>query len=137
MLDTDDGITEYDIKFCDGTYEYEYEINAVTGKVISAEKEKSDCNHHNDNASGTGNGNGTGAGNGSTESIITASKAKSIALSDAGLKASEVSFIKVERDSDDGITVYEVEFVKGNVEYEYEINAKTGKIISRDKEIDD
>ncbi|HCE34134.1 MAG TPA: peptidase, partial [Clostridiales bacterium] len=44
----------------------------------------------------------------------------------------------IELDFDDGIYVYEVEFVSGGYEYEYEIDAKTGRILNFEKEpIDD
>ena len=33
--------------------------------------------------------------------------------------------------------LYEIEFKAGNKEYQYEINAVTGKIVERDIEIDD
>lgn len=75
----------------------------------------------------------TGSGSGSS-GLIGTSKAKNIALSNAGVSASAASFTKVELDYDDGIHVYEIEFISGDYEYEYEINANTGKIVSYDKE---
>ncbi len=39
-LDIENGVKVYDVEFYFGGYEYEYEINAVTGKVIKAEKER-------------------------------------------------------------------------------------------------
>ena len=65
---------------------------------------------------------------------ITAANAKAIALKNAGLKASQVYGMHVEKDYDDGRYVYEVEFKRGNYEYSYEIHATTGRIL--DKEID-
>lgn len=65
---------------------------------------------------------------------ITKSKAKSIALNHAGVSAANADFIRVELDYDDGIKVYEIEFDAGDFEYEYEINAKSGKIRDYDKE---
>ena len=38
--------------------------------------------------------------------------------------------MQVKLDRDDGQLVYDVEFYAGNTEYDYEINATTGKIIS-------
>ena len=64
-------------------------------------------------------------------------KAKEIALKHAGLKKSEVTKLKAERDRDDGIVKYEVEFEKGRMEYDYEINAETGKILKAEKDYDD
>jgi len=43
----------------------------------------------------------------------------------------------VELDTDDGVQVYEIEFKVGNVEYDYEINAISGAIISSKSEVDD
>lgn len=68
-------------------------------------------------------------------STISAERAKQIALSHAGVGGA--SFIKVELDTDDGVQVYEIEFKVGNVEYEYDINAISGEIISSKSEVDD
>ena len=43
----------------------------------------------------------------------------------------------MELDTDDGVAVYEIEFKVGNVEYEYDINAISGEIISSKSEVDD
>ena len=66
---------------------------------------------------------------------ISADRAKQIALSHAGV--SGASFTKVELDTDDGVRVYEIEFKVGNVEYDYDIDASSGAIISSSSEIDD
>lgn len=68
---------------------------------------------------------------------ISEEKAKKIALDHAGLKESEVKHLFVELDHDDGILRYEIDFRQGKYEYDYEIDAKTGKILSYDKDIDD
>lgn len=68
---------------------------------------------------------------------ISEEKAKSIALEHAGFKESEVKFLHVELDYDDGVLRYEVDFRQGNYEYDYDIDANTGKILSYDKDIDD
>lgn len=64
--------------------------------------------------------------------LITRAEAKNIALKDAGLKASQVWDLEVEKD--DGR--WEVNFETSNYEYEYEIS-KYGKILYRDKEWND
>ena len=66
---------------------------------------------------------------------ISADRAKQIALSHAGV--SGASFTKVELDTDDGVRVYEIEFKVGNVEYDYDIDAASGAILSSSSEIDD
>ena len=65
---------------------------------------------------------------------IGVEKAKSIALKDAGV--SGATFVKAKLDTEDGVKVYDVEFYKGNVEYDYEIDAITGKILEKDRDIE-
>ena len=67
---------------------------------------------------------------------ITIEEAKSIALKHSNLDESQVSFIRSEYDFDNGIEKYEIEFYYNNNKYEYEINAKTGDIISYDYDIE-
>lgn len=71
------------------------------------------------------------------ESYIGKQEAKNIALKNAGTTESKAKELKVEFDVENGVTIYEVEFTLGNTEYDYEINAKTGDIIKKEKEIDD
>lgn len=68
----------------------------------------------------------------SSSNYISADKAKSIALQDANISASNATFLKAHLDMDDGIYVYEIEFVSGQWEYDYEIHATTGAILDRD-----
>lgn len=60
---------------------------------------------------------------------IGAQKAKEIALSHAKLSGQKVTFTKANIDYDDGVAVYEVEFYHNGMEYDYEINATTGKVV--------
>ncbi len=70
--------------------------------------------------------------NEATANISTA-KAGTIALDHAKLTQSKVRGFECKLDRENGITVYEVEFYYGGYEYEYEINATSGKIISVEK----
>lgn len=117
----DDGLPVYEIEFFTVSLIYEYEINGYTGAVLSKKTELIE--------SGSGNG-----GNTST-AYISVDEAKNIALSHAGFSLSEVTFSKTKLERDDGIMIYEIEFYKGRVEYEYEINALTGDIIEFDTEM--
>ena len=67
-------------------------------------------------------------------SIITAEDAKAIALSHAGLTAEQADLVRSFIEADDGILLYEVEILVGSTEYDYEINAVTGEILSFEKE---
>jgi len=67
---------------------------------------------------------------------IGAAKAKTIALNNAGVSASSVSELEVEKDKENGVVVYEVSFKYNGYEYDYVINASTGKIIEKEVERD-
>ena len=68
---------------------------------------------------------------------ISEDEAKTIALSDAGVKESDLTNIRITQDQDDGVSVYDVEFYIGNKEYDYEIDASNGTIRSQDTDIED
>ena len=68
------------------------------------------------------------------DEFITAEAAKQIALDHAGVAASDAIFDRTERDYDNGVWHYEVEFRVGRSEYEYDIDAVTGNILSFDKD---
>lgn len=71
-----------------------------------------------------------------TADYITEAEAKSIALKDAGVKESAAVFLTVRLDWDDGRPEYEVEFYSGQTEYDYEIHAVTGAILSSDRDLE-
>lgn len=72
-----------------------------------------------------------------TTGFIGEEKAKKIALEKAGLTTSDVIFDRVELDRDDRVVRYEVEFRQGRVEYDAEIKADDGTILSWEKDLDD
>ena len=112
-----------------GSTEYDYEINAETGEILSFDKDIENFSIPKKNNTSSGSSQTTPSSN-----YIGVDKAKSIALKDAGLSASSVTFTKAKLDREDGVRVYEIEFYTSTKEYEYEINAKTGKI--RDKDVE-
>ena len=67
---------------------------------------------------------------------ISADRAKQIALNDAGVKESAAVFLRANLDWDDGRMKYEVEFYSGNTEYDYDIDAVTGAILSSDRDLE-
>ena len=119
-LDYEDGRRVYEIEFYSGNTEYDYEILASNGKIISYDKDIENYKIPKKNTS--------------SSTYIGKAKAKSIALKDAGVSASSATFTKTKLDYEDGIRVYEIEFYTNSAEYEYEINAKTGKIRDMDVE---
>lgn len=119
-LGYEDGRRVYEIEFYSGNTEYDYEILASNGKIISYDKDIENYKIPRKNTS--------------SSTYIGKAKAKSIALKDAGVSASSAAFTKTKLDYEDGIRVYEIEFYTNSAEYEYEINAKTGKIRDMDVE---
>ncbi|MCD8016574.1 MAG: PepSY domain-containing protein, partial [Oscillospiraceae bacterium] len=69
-----------------------------------------------------------------TGTAITVEEAKSAALTHAGLTAGKVTFVKQKLDYEDGRQVYDIEFYNTTTreEYDYEIDAATGEIVSFD-----
>ena len=68
---------------------------------------------------------------------LTEEQAFAIALEHAGLTEEQLDFSNVHLDRDDGRWVYEIEFREGRTEYEYAVNASSGKIVDYDKDWDD
>lgn len=75
-----------------------------------------------------------GCGPGNPDNQIDASEAEAIALEHAGFTADDVTALRSEYDTDDGIAKYEVQFNQVNWEYDYNIDAETGSILSFDKD---
>lgn len=121
--DWDDGRYVYDVEFFTSDYkEYDYEIDANTGAVLSFDY---DADHY------------TRPSQPSTGTTISAETAKSKALAHAGLSASQVTFVRATLDWDDGRSVYDVEFYTSDYkEYDYEIDANTGAVLSFDYDAD-
>ena len=67
------------------------------------------------------------------ESKISLEQALSIALNDAGFNKQDVMLIKQEQELENNILEYDVEFIKGNIKYEYTIN-QDGNIIQKEQE---
>ena len=78
-----------------------------------------------------------GGSHGESDNVGSEEAALAIALEHAGVTLDQLSWYEICLDFDDGIWVYEVEFVVGNTEYEYEINAITGEIIKFETEFED
>lgn len=69
-----------------------------------------------------------------SEPMLTAGEAQAIALEDAGFTADQVTRLRTEPELHDRVPHYDVEFHEGRWEYEYEIHAETGEILSFDKD---
>lgn len=113
----------------------------ASGKKASGKKKSKknavDNNRH--HISTDNETNNTSTGKTPTVSEVAASrhyismdKAKSITLKDAGFRPSFVTFEKALLKKDDGKIIYEIEFFTSTYEYEYEVDAYNGAILSKD-----
>jgi uncharacterized membrane protein YkoI len=125
--DVDDSRSEYEVEFRDGDWEYEYSVDAETGAILEADRDYEPPRVFAPEAP---------APEVNAPKRLSAQEAKDIALAEAGLSADAVSRLKAEFDIDDGIAQWEVEFRSGGWEYEYEINADSGAVISWEKDRD-
>ena len=133
----------YEVELHTAWGEFEYLVDAYTGKVISGQKDlPSTVSARNDTVkpsqpvSPPAQSSQPAQPSGTAQDIGYA-KAKSIALNHAGVSENEAYDMDIELDDEDGILVYEVEFKSGNMEYDYEINAATGAILKHESELDD
>ena len=127
-LEYDDGRPEcYEVEFMANNTRYEYKIALTSATVLES--------YGGSGSSGQSTGQ-SGSGSSTSSTDIGAEKAKSIALNHAGVSASQTTELKVERDTDDGVLEYEVEFKAGGKEYEYTIHGGTGQILKYESDWD-
>ncbi len=131
-LEREDGIMIYSIEFKTATHEYEYEINAESGKVLKAEKEMLDKDDAHEVIATTAEATAP-----KPTEYIGREKALEAAYAHAGVKAADTFKNECELEREDGIMVYSIEFETATHEYEYEINAENGKVLKAEKEKQD
>ena len=144
-FDIDDGKEQYDVEFWVGNTEYDYEINAVTGQIISYDIDTENAPPQTAAPAATTSAEVTAAPSEVTASTTAAAQqgyigeeaAKAAALKHAGLSENNVYGIRVKFDIDDGRAKYEVEFRSESTEYDYEIDAVTGNVLSFEKDVND
>ena len=126
----DESPAHYEVELQTAWGEFEYLVDAYTGKVLSGQKDLLATAPVGDETAKSSAPSGTVQG-------IGYAKAKSIALNHAGLSENQAYDMEIELDDEDGTLVYEVEFKSGNMEYDYEIDAATGAIFKHEAELDD
>ena len=124
----------YEVELHTAWGEFEYLVDAYTGKVLSGQKDLlAAASASNETAKPA---NQRPAPSGAAQDIGYA-KAKSIALNHAGVSDSKAYDMDIELDDEDGKLVYEVEFKSGNMEYDYEIDAASGAVLKHEAERED
>ncbi len=138
-MEMDDGRTKYEVEFYAGNMEYDYDIDALTGAIISFDQ---DCEANYMAAAPaavpvTPKAAAPAApqAQAATTGAVTKDQALQIALNHAGLTKNDIMFSNVRKDYDDGMEIWEVEFHQGFYEYNYDIAVANGQIV--DFDIDD
>lgn len=128
--DWDDGRLSYEVEFLtEEGKEYDYEIAAADGRVLSYDY---DAEAYGDRE--RSRKQDRGAASVAKEDLISRDEARKKALDHAKLSADDVEFVLIESDWDDGRLVYEGKFYYDRMEYEFEMDASTGKILEFDVE---
>ncbi|MBQ8752787.1 MAG: PepSY domain-containing protein, partial [Clostridia bacterium] len=150
-MDYENGRMVYEVEFAVMGVEYDYAIDALTGAVVKKETDTDDEDDRRPATTTTGKPSSTTTAGKPTSTTtagkptsttaagsaaITAEQAKAAALAHAGVKAADIRDYGCELDREDGVLVYDIEFSAGDWEYEYRIDATTGKVLEgeRDKE---
>lgn len=121
--DYENGNMIYDVEFDYNNIEYDYEVDAVSGKILESEIENKnkDSNNNNNNSN----------------TYLSKDKIKEIALKKANV--SKYYDYDIEFKFKGGTPIYEVEFETDSAEYDIKINAKNGNIIKyevKNKKVD-
>lgn len=76
----------------------------------------------------------TSIGTSDTSAYISKEEAADIALADAAVSRENAAGLQVEFDCEDGTLIYEVEFSASGTSFEYDIDARSGKVVSSETE---
>ena len=128
-LDSDDEVRHYDVSFVSQGMEYDYEIKASDGTILEKDREAVETHSSSQNVSLPAESSTM-----TDSDFISIDEAKSIALQVSGVDASNAVFTEAELNVDDGVHIYEIEFISGDMEYSFEINAMTGSVAEWEKE---
>lgn len=119
-LELEDGIWQYDVEFRQDNMEYDYDIDAMTGEILSFDHEAEYFHQAADSAANS--------------EQITEEMARQIALDYAGVDEKDAQYMESELDRDDGREVYEVEWHVGQTEFSCDVDAVTGEVLSFEKD---
>lgn len=129
--DWDDGRARYEVEFTAAGVEYDYELDASDGRILSADSEVIDKRYRASQNGTTGSQNATGTSQTAPGGVSIETAKQTVMDRIPGIDAGN---IYIHPDYDDGISLYEGEAYYAEVKYEFEINAENGNIISWEAE---
>ncbi len=161
-LDENDGTVYYDLEFDYQDFEYDYRIDALSGKILynkaepketvpaavqtqpveqtPAETTPAETKPAETKPAETKPAETKPAETKPTTTAkkkIGVAKAKNAAFKHANVKSSDAWDVEVDLDTENGKLVYEVSFDASGYEYDYDIDAYTGKVLRSQKEKND
>jgi hypothetical protein len=113
--DMEGGAKVYEIRFHTDTHGYKYEIDAATGAIREKSVRLLNRGRHDTN--------------GNPSNRIDQERAREIAARQFGFSASDVTFYKLELDTEQGNAEYECGFYKDAVRYRVDVDAVTGDVV--------
>lgn len=129
--DWDDGRARYEVEFTAAGVEYDYELDASDGRILSADSEVIDKGYRASQNGTTGSQNAAGTSQTAPGGVSIETAKQTVMDRIPGIDAGN---IYIHPDYDDGISLYEGEAYYAEVKYEFEINAENGNIISWEAE---
>lgn len=126
-MDRDDRRDHWEVQWRSGDVEYDYDIDPDTGAVLDWDRDFEPQRKAAPMAPSPTQPAAPAA-------QLSEDEALSIALDHAGFTEAEVTGLRIRLDTDDRTPDYEIEFRRGQQEYEYEIHAETGAIKDFDRD---
>lgn len=120
-MDRDDGMIVYEVQFDVNQTEYDYEILADNGQIISADIERWDDESR-------------GGQNLMADAAVAVGSDEAAETALAKVPGASERDIRIELDYDDGRYKYEGNIIYSGTEYEFEIDADSGKILEWSEE---
>ena len=115
-MDRDDGMLVYEVRFDAAEVEYDYEIDAQSGRIISTDVERWDDDDR-DDRNWTANAN------------VAVSRDEAVKTALGKVSGATEKDVRIELDYDDGRYRYEGDIIYNGIEYDFEIDADSGRIL--------
>ena len=115
-MDRDDGMLVYEVRFDAAEVEYDYEIDAESGRIVSTDVERWDDDDR-DDRNRTANAN------------VAVSRDEAVKTALGKVSGATEKDVRIELDYDDGRYRYEGDIIYNGIEYDFEIDADSGRIL--------
>ena len=123
--DRDDGRVVYEIRFDVDQTEYDYDVLASDGQILSSDVELRNDDGDDDDDRNRG-----------SNADVAISREEAIDIALAKVSGATESDIRIELDHDDGRYKYEGDIIYERVEYDFEIDANSGDVLEWSEERD-